>query len=141
MRRSRETGEGGPRDHQTTDFTIVCMLWREGDWMGLGCLKCVGVWFAKRLPIGKVSGMKATVLVDEVGRMVLPKSVREAIGITGRVNVSVEVVAGAAQISVPENRSGAVARRRGRTVYTGPLPPDWDSGEAVSRMRERRMRR
>jgi bifunctional DNA-binding transcriptional regulator/antitoxin component of YhaV-PrlF toxin-antitoxin module len=84
--------------------------------------------------------MKTTVLVDEVGRMVLPKSVREAIGISGRVNVCVEVVAGAAQISLPENGPSSVARRRGRTVYTGPLPPDWDSGEAVSRMRERRLR-
>jgi len=84
--------------------------------------------------------MKTTVLVDEVGRMVLPKSIREAIGIFGRVNVCVEVVAGAAQISVPASRPGSVARRRGRTVYTGPLPPDWDSGEAVSRMREGRLR-
>ena len=71
--------------------------------------------------------------------MVLPKSVREAIGISGRVNVNVEIVAGAAQISVPVNTSGAVARRRGRMVYTGPLPADWDSGEAVSRKRERRL--
>ena len=84
--------------------------------------------------------MKATVLVDEVGRMVLPKSIREAIGIHGRAQVSVEVVAGAAQIHVPSNPSAAVARRRGRVVYTGPLPPDWDSGEALSRMRERRLR-
>lgn len=84
--------------------------------------------------------MKTTVSVDEVGRMVLPKSVREAIGIRGRVNVSVEVVAGTAQIYVPADRSGGVTRRRGRTVYAGPLPSDWDSGEAVSRMRERRVR-
>jgi bifunctional DNA-binding transcriptional regulator/antitoxin component of YhaV-PrlF toxin-antitoxin module len=96
--------------------------------------------FANPLPIGNVSSMKTTVLVDEVGRMVLPKSVREAIGISGRVNVNVEVVAGAAQISVAAPPAGAVARRRGRTVYTGNLPPDWDSGEAVSRMRERRVR-
>jgi bifunctional DNA-binding transcriptional regulator/antitoxin component of YhaV-PrlF toxin-antitoxin module len=84
--------------------------------------------------------MKSTVLIDEVGRMVLPKPLREAIGISGRTNVSVEIVAGIAQISVPESRSGTVARRRGRTVYSGPLPPDWDSGEAISRMRERRLR-
>ncbi len=84
--------------------------------------------------------MKTTVLVDQVGRMILPKPVREAIGISGRMNVSVELVAGIVQISVPESRSGTVARRRGRTVYSGPLPPDWNSGDAVSRMRERRLR-
>lgn len=96
--------------------------------------------FAKPLPIGKLSGMKTTVMVDEVGRLVLPKPVREAIGIFGRMSVNIEVVSGTAQISAPERPSGAVARRRGRTVYAGPLPPDWDSGEAVSRIRERRIR-
>ena len=83
--------------------------------------------------------MKTTVLVDKVGRMVLPKSVREAIGISGRMSVIIEIVSGGAQISTLEPRRGAVARRRGRTVYTGALPSDWDSGEAVSRMRERRL--
>ncbi len=34
-----------------------------------------------------------------------------------------------------------VARRRGRTVYTGPFPAEWDSGEAIFRMRERRIRK
>jgi len=85
--------------------------------------------------------MKTTVLVDEVGRMVLPKPVREAIGISGRMNVNIEIVAGTAQISTVNQPSGSVARRRGRTVYTGPLPSDWDSGEGVSRMRERRIRK
>jgi bifunctional DNA-binding transcriptional regulator/antitoxin component of YhaV-PrlF toxin-antitoxin module len=102
---------------------------------------CQGVSFARRLPIGKLYSMKTTVLVDEVGRMVLPKSVRDAIGICGRTSVNVEVVAGAAQISPLEARVGPVARQRGRTLYTGPLPSDWDSGEAVFSMRERRIRK
>jgi len=85
--------------------------------------------------------MKTTVLVDEVGRMVLPKPVREAIGISGRMSVSIEIVSGTAHISVIERRSGAAARRRGRTVYNGPLPCDWDSDEAVSLMREQRNRK
>ena len=82
--------------------------------------------------------MKTTVMVDKVGRVVLPKTFREAIGITGPMSVTIEIVAGTAQISTAERRRGKVGRRRGRTVYTGPLPPDWDSGEAVSAMRERR---
>src|SRR4030095_8629932 len=84
--------------------------------------------------------MKRTVTVDEVGRTVLPKPVREAIGISGRTNVTIEIVSGTAQIAVIDRRNGPVTRRRGRTVYTGPLPPEWDSGEAISRMRERRNR-
>jgi bifunctional DNA-binding transcriptional regulator/antitoxin component of YhaV-PrlF toxin-antitoxin module len=85
--------------------------------------------------------VKKRVLVDEVGRMVLPKRIRDAIGISGRTSVSVEVVGGAAQILPLESITGPVAKRRGRTVYTGPLPPDWDSGEAISRMREIRVRK
>jgi bifunctional DNA-binding transcriptional regulator/antitoxin component of YhaV-PrlF toxin-antitoxin module len=85
--------------------------------------------------------MKTTVMVDEVGRIVLPKPVREAIGIFGRTNVNLEVVSGMAQISALEPRSDKVRRRRGRRVYTGPLPPDWESAEAVSRMRERKIRK
>ncbi len=85
--------------------------------------------------------MKTTVQVDEVGRMVLPKSVSDAIGICGRTSVKVEVVAGAAQISPLETPVGPMSRRRGRTVYTGPLPADWDSGEVICRMRERRIRK
>lgn len=84
--------------------------------------------------------MKTTVTVDEVGRMVLPKPVREAIGISGRTKVTIEIVSGTAQIAVIDRRNGPVTRRRGRTVYAGPLPPEWDSGEAISRMRERRNR-
>lgn len=72
--------------------------------------------------------------------MVLPKPVREAIGISGRTSVSIEIVSGTAQIAPVERRNGTVAQRRGRTVYTGPLPPEWDSGEAIARMRQRRSR-
>lgn len=85
--------------------------------------------------------MKTSVIVDEVGRLVLPKNIREAIGVFGRTSVNVEVVDRAARISAPEQSGGAVSRKRGRLVYAGPLPEHWDSGEAVLRMRERRLRR
>ena len=85
--------------------------------------------------------MKTTVLVDKVGRMVLPKPIREAIGITGPMSVNIEIVSGTAQISALEGRRGEVARRRGRTVFTGALPASWHSGEAVTKMRERRIQK
>ena len=85
--------------------------------------------------------MKISVTVDKFGRMVLPKGVREAIGVFGRTAVSVEVVGHAAHITAPDLPSGAPARRRGRLVYSGDLPKNWDSGEAVVQMRERRLRR
>ncbi len=85
--------------------------------------------------------MKTSVLVDEVGRLVLPKHIREAIGVFGRMSVQVEVVDNAARISTPEPPSRAVSQKDGRLVYSGPLPEGWDSGEAVLRLRERRLSR
>ena len=79
--------------------------------------------------------------MDEVGRLVLPKSIREAIGIVGRTVVSVEVTGNAARITGPQPVRGTVARKRGRLVYAGPLPENWDSGEAVLALRQRRVRR
>jgi hypothetical protein len=93
------------------------------------------------LAIGKLIRMKMTVVVDEVGRMVLPKSVREALGVTGRMALEIEVSDKAARITAPEPATRAVLRKRGRLVYTGPLPETWDSGAAVVQTRERRLRR
>jgi bifunctional DNA-binding transcriptional regulator/antitoxin component of YhaV-PrlF toxin-antitoxin module len=85
--------------------------------------------------------MKAAIVVDEVGRLVLPKTIRLAIGLTGRATVSVEVVGQSVHLTPPEQRSGPVSRKRGRMIYTGQLPKGWHSGEAVAEMRERRVRR
>jgi bifunctional DNA-binding transcriptional regulator/antitoxin component of YhaV-PrlF toxin-antitoxin module len=85
--------------------------------------------------------MKVTVMVDEVGRLVLPKEVREAIGVFGRMSVRVEVVDNAALITAPEAASCSVERKGKRMVHRGTLPDNWDSGEAVLKARERRVRR
>ena len=85
--------------------------------------------------------MKATITVDEAGRLVLPKEIREAVGLSGRTAVNVEVVGQAVRLTVPELPSGPVARKGGRLVYAGQLPENWDSGEAVLKLRERRLRR
>ncbi len=102
------------------------------------------VWYAiaKWPDIGNLGfAMKTSVTVDEVGRLVLPKNIREAIGVFGRMTVNVEVVNNAVRISAPEPSSGTTSRNRGRLVYAGPVPTDWDSGEAILQMRERRLRR
>ena len=85
--------------------------------------------------------MKASVMVDEVGRLVLPKEIREAIGVFGRMSLQVEVVDNTARISAPEEPRAPLKRRGKRMVYSGPLPHNWESGEAVLKMRERRARR
>jgi len=50
------------------------------------------------------------------------QGVREAIGVFGRMSVTVEVVDNAARITTPEPVSRVVARKRGRLIYAGPLP-------------------
>ena len=85
--------------------------------------------------------MKADIIVDAVGRLVLPKNIREAIGVFGRTSVRVEVVQNVVHITAPEPAKSAVSRKRGRLIYNGALPENWDSGEAVLQMRNRRVRR
>jgi bifunctional DNA-binding transcriptional regulator/antitoxin component of YhaV-PrlF toxin-antitoxin module len=85
--------------------------------------------------------MNAHITMDEVGRLVLPKNIREAIGVFGRMVVSIEVVDKAAMITVPAPAVSPVARKRGRLVHTGPLPQTWDSGQAVLAIRQRRIPR
>jgi hypothetical protein len=85
--------------------------------------------------------MKTLVMVDNVGRLVLPKEIREAIGVFGRMSLQVEVVNNAARISAPEEARGAAKRKGKRMVHGGALPENWESGEAVLKIRERRTRR
>jgi AbrB family looped-hinge helix DNA binding protein len=85
--------------------------------------------------------MKTNVSIDEVGRMVLPKSVRESLGISGRTSVRVEVFGGRAEIVPAGESASETCEVNGRVVSRAPLPEGWDSGEAVARMREERGRR
>jgi bifunctional DNA-binding transcriptional regulator/antitoxin component of YhaV-PrlF toxin-antitoxin module len=85
--------------------------------------------------------MKASVVVDEVGRLVLPKEIRESIGVFGRTSVNLEVIDKEVRISALEADVAPLKRRGKRIVYDGALPENWNSGEAVLKARERRIRR
>jgi len=85
--------------------------------------------------------MRMTLAVDDVGRVVLPKSVRESLGIAGRSRIHLEVFGGRAEISLASEDTSSVHRKSGRTVSNAPLPEGWDSGNAVAHMRDQRLRR
>ena len=85
--------------------------------------------------------MSVSLTVDEVGRIVLPKPVREALGISGRARLKLEVVGETAQLSRESGPSGPVRRRGGRLVFAGAVPAVWDSGAAVKKMRTERLKR
>ena len=55
--------------------------------------------------------MSVSLNVDEVGRIVLPKPVREALGIEGRTRLKLEVVGDVAQLSLAATGAGPVKRR------------------------------
>jgi AbrB family looped-hinge helix DNA binding protein len=96
---------------------------------------------AKHLPLWHRYGINASLTVDEVGRIVLPKPVREALGISGRARLKLEVVGETVQLSRQGGTTGPVRRRGGRLVFAGALPSDWQSGEAVQKMRAQRLKR
>jgi AbrB family looped-hinge helix DNA binding protein len=85
--------------------------------------------------------MSTSLTVDEVGRIVLPKPVREALGIRGRARLNLEVVGETAQLSLQSGAAGPVQRSKGRLVFAGALPAEWDSGAAVQKMRAQRSKR
>jgi bifunctional DNA-binding transcriptional regulator/antitoxin component of YhaV-PrlF toxin-antitoxin module len=85
--------------------------------------------------------MKVTLSVDDVGRIILPKSIRESLGIIGRSRIILETFGGRAEISLAGEEEAPVQRKRGRTVSGAPLPDGWDSGDAVERARGQRLRR
>jgi bifunctional DNA-binding transcriptional regulator/antitoxin component of YhaV-PrlF toxin-antitoxin module len=85
--------------------------------------------------------MKMTVVIDKFGRMVLPKAVRNALGIFERGPLTLEMVGGKAELTAAAPPRSEVKRKGGRTVYAGLIPEHWDSGEAVLEMRTRRLQR
>ncbi len=84
--------------------------------------------------------MKQKAPIDRAGRLVIPKFVRRALGIQGCAELEIEVVSGHAQLSPTAPSPGPTEQRDGPLVYGGPLPDGWDSGEAISRLREERLR-
>ena len=67
--------------------------------------------------------------------------IREALGVFGRTAVVIEVVGEKAEMTLASLPRLDIRRKGGRTVYSGPIPAGWDSGEAVDRMRQQRVRR
>jgi AbrB family looped-hinge helix DNA binding protein len=84
--------------------------------------------------------MKTKVTIDDFGRLVLPKSIREALGVSGRSSIVIEMVGDKAEMAVATPPRRELTRKGGRTVYAGPLPADWASGDAVRNLRLKRSR-
>lgn len=70
----------------------------------------------------------------------LPKSLRESLGIKAPGTVELTPGKSGVWLKPPPATGGKLAKRRGRWVFSGALPPDWDSGKAVVEQRQHRTR-
>ena len=79
------------------------------------------------------------VTIDQAGRIVVPKAVRERFGL--RKNSMLELEESAEGIVLkPVERQGGLVRRNGRLVITGLPTADFDPVRMVEEDREERMR-
>ena len=83
--------------------------------------------------------MKLVATIDDFGRIVLPKAVRSILGMEKRTAVRIEVIGDVVQLSAAAPPRSSVAGKRGRPVYSGELPEQWDSGESVLKTRAGRL--
>jgi AbrB family looped-hinge helix DNA binding protein len=79
------------------------------------------------------------VALDSAGRMVIPKPFREELGLTGGVELDVDLVNGHLEISAPPRRKRITGpRRRTVTQQGASRPTDAAVRRAVEIARERR---
>ncbi len=80
-----------------------------------------------------------TLTMDKAGRVILPKPLRDRLGL--RAGSSLEVVETAAGISLKPVEAGtSMVKKDGLWVYTGKVPPGFDVVRAVEDDREARIR-
>lgn len=76
-----------------------------------------------------------TATIDGFGRLVLPKALRSLLGLGQGTPLKIELIGDKIQLSVADAPRSEIQNKRGRPVFSGDLPKQWDSGEAVLRAR------
>ncbi len=82
--------------------------------------------------------MRAT--IDKAGRVVVPKPIRERLGLLAGAEVDVEEFGGGILLNRVEPEPTLI-RKQGVLVHTGKLPPGFDDLHLVEEEREARMRK
>ena len=78
--------------------------------------------------------------IDKAGRIILPKPVRERLGLQPGSALEMEETQGGILLKPCEQRP-ALLKKDGFWVYTGELPPGFDVRRAIEDDREERMRK
>ena len=81
-----------------------------------------------------------TLKIDKAGRIVVPKPVRERLGLHTGMDLEVSEGPGGILIRAPE-RQPSLVRKGHFLVHTGELPAGYDILKAIDEDREERMRK
>ena len=81
-----------------------------------------------------------TLQIDKAGRIILPKPVRDRLGLQPGSALEMEETQGGVLLK-PCEQTPALVQKEGFWVYTGELPPGFDVRRAIEEDREERMRK
>jgi AbrB family looped-hinge helix DNA binding protein len=81
-----------------------------------------------------------TLQIDKAGRIVLPKRIRDRLGLHPGSDLELEETAGGVFLKVPV-QTPPLIEKDGFLVYTGALPPGFDVLRAIDQDREERARK
>jgi AbrB family looped-hinge helix DNA binding protein len=81
-----------------------------------------------------------TLKVDKAGRVILPKPVRDRLGLRAGSDIELQETAEGVVLK-PAHRRPSLIRKGGFLVHTGEIPPGYDILKAIDEDREERMRK
>jgi AbrB family looped-hinge helix DNA binding protein len=90
------------------------------------------------MPYVIVDGM--TLRIDKAGRVILPKPVRDRLGLHAGSDLEMQETSDGVILKAVENRP-AMTKRDGLWVHGGGLPPGFDAVQAIREDREDRIRK
>ncbi len=82
-----------------------------------------------------------TLIVDKAGRVILPKPVRDRLGLKPGGALEVEETAEGVTLKPVRHHPPLVKGKKGLWVYTGEVPPGFDIVRAIDEAREDRVRK
>jgi AbrB family looped-hinge helix DNA binding protein len=81
--------------------------------------------------------MNATITMDDAGRIILPKPMRERLHLRGGAKLKADIVADKIELTPEPDDSVRIVRKGKRLVITG-LPKPFDAAAAIKAGREER---
>jgi AbrB family looped-hinge helix DNA binding protein len=81
-----------------------------------------------------------TLKIDKAGRVILPKPVRDRLGLRAGSDLEIQEIQGGVLLK-PSHRRPSLVRKGSFWVHTGELPAGYDVLKAIDEDREERMRK